>query len=178
VNAEQARRAAEIALPGFVIGLGGGMLIGLLGLAGGLSAGQALLATLVLGLPLAVCGALYDGLLVAGRMGICTIAPAVAFWLPLFPLARLLNEVLADVLAGNPVALPGGIGGFLIYQALLSLGYAIGWVFLHDQLAPLWWLRVKKRNPAAARLIDRYAEHAEAVERRKGARPRARKRSG
>ena len=175
-NAVQARRAAEVALPGLVIGLAAGMLIGLLGLAGGMSAGQALIAAMVLGIPLAICGALYDALLVAGRMGIGTIAPAVAFWLPLFPLARLLNEVLADAVAGNPVTIRDGVAGFLVYQALLSLGYAIGWVFLHDQLAPLWWLRVRAHNPVAADLIERYAERAGALERRKGG--RARKRPG
>lgn len=174
MNAARARHGAEIGLPGFVIGLGGGMLIGLLGLAGGMPADQALVACLVLGMPLAVFGALYDGLLVAGRMGIGSIAPAVAFWLPLFPLARFLNEVLADAVAGDPLTLPGGVVGFLIYQALLSLGYAIGWVFLHDQLGPLWWLRVRAHNPAAARLIERYVEHATALERRKGGRPRRR----
>ena len=171
-----ARRAAEVVLPGFVIGLGAGTLIGLLGVVGGMSAGQALAVTLILGIPLALCGVLYDVLLVAGRMGIGTIAPAVAFWLPLFPLARLLNEVVADAVAGNPITIRDGIVAFLGYQALLSLGYAIGWVFLHDQLAPLWWLRVRAHNPVAADLIERYAERAGALERRKGG--RARKRPG
>jgi hypothetical protein len=148
------------------------MLIGLLSVAGGVSVGGALVVTLILGVPLALFGALYDVFLVAGRMGIGTIAPAVAFWLPLFPLARLLNEVLSDVVAGNSIALPGGVAGFLAYQALLSLGYAIGWVFLHDQLGPLWWLRVRAHNAVAARLIERYADHVAALERRRG---RARK---
>jgi hypothetical protein len=163
VNATQARRAAEVALPGFAIGMAGGVLIGLLGMVGGMPAGQALIATLVLGLPLALFGALYDGLLAGGRMGIGTIAPAVVFWLPLFPLARYLNEVFADVVAGGPVSISGGIAGFLAYQAILSLGYAIGFVFLHEQLAPLWWLRVRAHNPAVARLMERYVAHAEAL---------------
>jgi hypothetical protein len=168
------RRAAEVVLPGFVIGLGAGMLIGLLGLAGGMSAGQSLAVTLMLGVPLALCGALYDVLLVAGRMGIGTIAPAAAFWLPLFPLARLLNEVLTDAVAGDPLTIRDGVAGFLLYQALLSVGFAIGWVFLHDQAAPLWWLRVRAHNPVAAGLIERYAERAESVERSKGGRARPR----
>src|ERR687896_2482961 len=151
------------------------MLIGLLSVAGGGSVGTALVATLILGIPLAVFGALYGVLPAAGRMGLATIAPAVAFWLPLFPLARLLNEVLADVVAGNSIALSGGVAGFLAYQALLSLGFAIGWVFLHDQLGPLWWLRVRAHHPVAALLIEPYAERVDALERRRG---RARKRSG
>jgi hypothetical protein len=172
---DAARRAVEVVLPGFVIGLGAGVLIGLLGVAGGMSAGQALVATLILGIPLALCGALYDVLLVYGRMGIGTFAPAVAFWLPLFPLARLLNETLADVTAGQPIGFSGGFGGFLAYQALVSVGYAIGWVFLHEQLAPRWWLRVRDRNPVADRLFERYAEHAGAmVQRKGGGRPRKR----
>lgn len=151
------------------------MLIGLLSVAGGASAGRALVVTLLLGIPLALLGALYDVLLVAGRMGIGTIAPAVVFWLPLFPLARLVDEVLSDVVTGDPIALPGGVAGFLAYEALLSLGFAIGWVFLHDQLGPLWWLRVRAHNPVAAGLIERYADHVAALEKRRG---RARGRSG
>lgn len=167
MNAAQVRRTSEVVLPGFVIGMAGGMLIGLLSVIGGMSAGQALVTTLVLGLPLALCGALYDGLLSVGRMGIGTIAPAVVFWLPLFPLARYLNEMFSDVVAGNPVALPGGVAGFLAYQAILSMGYAIGFVFLHDQLAPLWWLRVRAHNPTAEHLIGRYVENAEALHQRR-----------
>jgi hypothetical protein len=174
VDVTRVRGTAEIVLPGFVIGLGAGTLIGLLGVAGGMSVGQALAVTLMLGIPLALCGVLYDELLVAGRMGIGTIAPAVAFWLPLFPLARLLNEVVADAVAGNPVTIRDGLVGFLVYQALLSVGYAIGWVFLHDQVAPLWWLRVRAHNPVAAGLIERYAERAAVMERRKGGRARPR----
>jgi hypothetical protein len=156
----RARRAAEIVLPGFAIGLAGGVLIGLLGVLGDLPAARAAVAVLVLGLPLAVAGACYDLLLVRGRMGIGTFAPAAVFWLPLFPLARLLNEVLADVLAGMPVVLPEALAPFLLFQAILSVGYAIGFVLLHEQVAPRWWLRVRDRNPDARALIERYKEHA------------------
>jgi hypothetical protein len=156
---------AEVVLPGFAIGMAAGVLIGLLSVIGGMSAGRTVVAILALGIPLALAGALYDGLLSAGRMGIGTVAPAVGFWLLLFPLARFLDEMLSDVLAGDPVTLSGGVGGFLAYQALLSMGYAIGFVFLHEQLAPLWWLRVKAHNAAAERLIDRYVAHAAAVQR-------------
>lgn len=159
----RAARAFEVVLPGFGIGLACGALIGLLVALGGLSAGDVLLAVIILGGPLGAFGALYDWLLAAGRMGIGTFAPAVVFWLPLFPLARVLHETLSDLAAGQAVALPGGTGGFVLYQLLLSLGYAIGFVFLHEQVAPLWWLRVRSRNPTAARLVERYTEHAAVV---------------
>lgn len=163
MNAAKTRHAAEVVFPGFAIGMAGGVLIGSLGMIGGVSAGQALVATLVLGVPLGLCGALYDALLSAGRMGIGTFAPAAAFWLLLFPVARFLNETLSDVVAGDPVTLSGGVAGFLAYQAILSMGYAIGFVFLHEQLAPLWWLRVRAHNPAAERLMERYLDHAAAI---------------
>jgi hypothetical protein len=155
-----ARRTAEIVLPGFAIGLAGGVLIGLLGVVGDLPLARAAVAVLVLGLPLAVAGACYDLLLLHGRMGIGTFAPAAAFWLPLFPLARLLNEVLSDVFAGRPVVLPEAVLPFLLFQAILSAGYAIGFVMLHEQIGPRWWLRVRDHNPDARMLIERYAEHA------------------
>jgi hypothetical protein len=154
------RHAAEIVLPGFAIGLAGGVLIGLLGILGDLPATGAVVAALVLGLPLALAGACYDRLLLRGWMGIGTFAPAAAFWLPLFPLARLLNEVLSDVVAGRPVVLPEAVLPFLLFQVIISLGYAIGFVLLHEQVGPRWWLRVRDHNPDAALLIERYKEHA------------------
>ncbi|GLZ03101.1 hypothetical protein Acsp03_05680 [Actinomadura sp. NBRC 104412] len=159
-RARAGRRGAEIALPGFLIGLAGGVLIGLLAVLGDLPAAHAAVVVLVLGLPLAVAGACYDLLLLRGRMGIGTFAPAVAFWLPLFPLARLLDEALSDVLAGRPVALPDAVLPFLLFQAIISVSYAIGFVLLHEQVAPRWWLRVRDRNPDAALLIERYKRHA------------------
>lgn len=163
MDAAKTRRMAELVLPGFAIGMAGGVFIGALGMLGGVSAGQALVATLVLGVPLGLCGALYDALLSAGRMGIGTFAPAAIFWLLLFPVARVLNETFSDVVAGNPVTFSGGVAGFLAYQAILSMGYAIGFVFLHEQLAPLWWLRVRAHNPTVERLVERYLDHAAAV---------------
>jgi hypothetical protein len=147
-------------LPGFAIGLAGGVLIGLLEVLGDLPTAQAALAVLVLGLPLAAAGVGYDLLLLRGLMGIGTFAPAAGFWLLLFPLARLLGEVLSDVLAGRPVVLPEAVLPFLLFQAIISVGYAIGFVLLHEQVAPRWWLRVRHRNSDAALLIERYKEHA------------------
>jgi hypothetical protein len=177
----RAVRAFEVAAPGFAIGLACGGLIGLLGALGGMSAGNALLAVILLGCPLGAFGALYDGLLATGRMGIGTFAPAVAFWLPLFPLARVLHETLSDLAAGQEVALPGGAGGFVAYQVLLSLGYGIGFVFLHEQVAPRWYLRVRGHNPTARRIVERYTAYAAAMvarDRRRGGRPRGRRPAG
>jgi hypothetical protein len=154
------RDAAELVLPGFVIGLAGGVLIGLVGLVGGLPAARAAATVLVLGLPLALAGAGYDWLLHRGRMGIGTFAPAALFWLPLFPLCRFVNELGSDVFAGRPVALPEEPVGFFLFQGIISLGYAIGFVLLHEQVAPRWWLRVREHNPHARQLIERYKEHA------------------
>jgi hypothetical protein len=133
-------------------------------------------AVLALGLPLAAAGAGYDLLLIRGRMGIGVFAPAAGYWLLLFPLSRLVDEVLSDALAGRPVALPEGVLPFLAYQAVLSLGFAIGFVLLHENVAPRWWLRVRAGNPVAAELIERYKKHA-AYQVAQGGRARAARRA-
>jgi len=170
------RDTAQAVLPGLLIGLACGVVIGLLVLAGDVSPVRAAVAVLALGLPLAAAGAGYDLLLIKGRMGIGVFAPAAGYWLVLFPLSRLADEVLSDAVNARPVALPEGVLPFLAYQAVLSLGFAIGFVLLHENAAPRWWLRVRDGNPVAAELIERYKEHA-AYQVAQGGRARAARRA-
>jgi hypothetical protein len=60
----------------------------------------------------------------------------------------------------------------------VSAGFAIGFLWLHERVAPRWWQRLAERDEAAERVYLRYAEHAQAVfeakERRRAATSRYR----
>lgn len=141
-------RYGELAFPGFVVGF---------------LAGWALVSTVALGLPLGLFGAGYGLLAAFRKMRIGAFAPMALYWLIAFPLARLIHEVLTHlVIVGRP-SLPPDPWGFLLYQALISAGFAIGFLWLHERIAPRWWRRIAPRNPDAAHVYSAYAEHAKQV---------------
>lgn len=161
------RNIAELMLPGVVIGLGAGLIPGGLAAGAGLPLSYAVLTALGLGVPLAILGAGYDLVLASGWIRLGGVAPAALYWLPGFPLARLLHEVVLDLGFGNKVALPEAFLPFLAYQATLSLGFAIGFLWLHENLGPLWWPRIRDHNPVAARYVGQYTKQAAALEQSK-----------
>jgi hypothetical protein len=52
---------------------------------------------------------------------------------------------------------------FLAYQAMVSLGFAIGFLWLYERITPAWLAHIKEHNPYAERVYGRYVAHAEAV---------------
>lgn len=132
----------ELALPGFTVGFMAGTAAGLMALVVGQPIGWAVVAVATLGIPLGLFGGVHSLLLVYGKVPAGRFAPACLFWLLAFPLSRLLQEVLTRlVLTGTP-GLPSDALGFLAFQAIISAGFAIGFLWLHDRLAPRWWLRM------------------------------------
>ncbi|SDQ95400.1 hypothetical protein [Thermostaphylospora chromogena] len=178
MNAEHARRLGELALPGFVIGVTAGLIAGGLTLTAGQSTGGAVVAAVTLGLPLGLLGGGYSLLMGKGviKPGVFTVAGL--YWLAGFPLARLCQEAATSAyLTGTP-ALREGLLPFLAFQGLISLGFAIGFVWLHERMTPRWLMRVQDRNPDARRLFESYVRHVEMLwrsrERRRGRAPAAR----
>ncbi|WP_216208069.1 hypothetical protein [Amycolatopsis aidingensis] len=167
------RRNAELALPGGTVGLVAGVAAGGLAALVGQPTGWALVTALSLGVPLALLGGGYGLLIAYGRVRLGGFAPAALFWLVGFPLARLAHELLTHlVLTGRP-ELPPDLLGFLAYQGLVSAGFAIGFLWLHERIAPRWWLRIAPHNPYAERILAAYAAHAKALHDAKQARRRA-----
>ncbi|MQA10993.1 MAG: hypothetical protein GEU98_21045 [Pseudonocardiaceae bacterium] len=167
-------RLGEVALPGFAVGLVGGVTAGGLAAVVGQPTGWALTTMLALGLPLALLGGGYGLLIAYGRVRIGGFAPVALYWLVGFPIARLIHEVATRaVLTGEP-SLPNDLIGFLAYQGIVSAGFAIGFLWLHERLAPRWWRRVSGHNPLAERVYSGYAAHAEAMWEAKQARKRNR----
>lgn len=166
-------RLAELALPGFAVGFIAGVVAG--GLAGlvGQPTGWALVSMLALGIPLGLLGSGYGLLVTYRKVRIGGFAPAALYWLAAFPLARVLHEVLTRlVLIGEP-GLPPDVLGFIAYQGIVSAGFAIGFLWMHERIAPRWWLRISSRNPDAAEIFNAYAAHAKQFYEVKQARRRA-----
>lgn len=143
------RQVVELMVPGAAIGLFAGAIAGGLGLMGGLSLGLSLAAAVSLALPLALGGAIYDLLLTMGRIPLGPLAPMAMFWFIGFPIARIINAGLVNAIAGDPVAVPHGWLDFIVYSMLLSVGFAIGFWWMHQNYAPRWWFHLRDRNPIA-----------------------------
>jgi hypothetical protein len=147
------RQVGEMILPGALIGLLGGMISGGLAALGGLSLGVTLVSAFSLGIPLALVGATYEILLAKGRIPLGPLAPAAAVWLVGFPVSRSLNAALTDLYAGSSVSVPNGWGAFVVYQVLLSVAFAIGFWWLHENFAPRWWYALRDSNPVASHFV-------------------------
>ncbi|WP_157240215.1 hypothetical protein [Catenuloplanes japonicus] len=120
---------------GTLIGAGSGLIAG--GLVGllGMSALHALLGGLALAVPLGLAGAGFELLAAAGVLRTSVFAAVALYWLFAFPLARLLHEVLFGLLVSGRPTPPDDVLAFLAFQGLVSMGYAIGFLWLRERLA-------------------------------------------
>lgn len=151
---------AEVALPGALIGLFAGLFAAGVAALGGLGAAMTAAIAAGMGVPLALLGALYGLVVATGRVAPGSVAPTALFWLAGFPLARLAEEVFVSTVMGFDRVLSEPLPAFLLFQALLSVGFAIGFLWLHERLGPLWLRRIRDRNPIAAALVHYYAPPA------------------
>jgi hypothetical protein len=147
------RQIVELTLPGVVIGVLGGVILGVVVAGGGEPFHVALFAAVTLGVPLAVAGAGYELLVAQGRIPLGVLTPVALYWAGAFTVARVFQTALLDLYAGSQVAVPHGWLDFVTYQALVSVGFGIGYWWLHENFAPLWWLRIRERNPVADHLV-------------------------
>jgi len=171
-------QVAELSAPGAAIGLLGGVIAGGLLAISGLSLPITVLATVLLAVPLMVTGAVYEILLAKGRIPMGTVAGAAMVWAVAWPVIRVLHGALVDLIAGNGIATPNGILGFFVYQMIVSVPFAIGFWWLHENFAPRWWFRIRDRNPVANHFIRvqlQYAGAAEEEKARRAAKAQARR---
>jgi hypothetical protein len=169
----------DLALPGALIGLLGGIVAGGLVAITGQSLPVVLVACVSLALPLALGGAAYDLLLATGRAPLGMLAPAALLWALAFPPSRMLQAAVVDVVAGAEVAVPQGWAAFAVYQVLVAVPFAIGFWWLHENFAPRWWFHIRGRNPVADHFVRgqlEYAARAEAEQERRRARKKRAKR--
>jgi hypothetical protein len=154
----------ELCLPGALIGTLGGVIAGGLVAAGGLYPAIALVVGVALAVPLALVGAAYEVLLATGRFPMGTLGPAALLWFVAFPPIRVAHAALTDLVAGDPVAVPHGWAAFVVYQILVSVPFAIGFWWLHENFAPRWWFHIRDRNPVANHFIRVQLQYADAAE--------------
>jgi hypothetical protein len=157
------RQLAETSAPGAVIGVIGGAVVGGLAAVVGQPAAWALTGAVALAVPLALFGAAYGVLVALGHAKPGVFAPAALLWLVGFPLSRLFHETMTPALLGGSPTPPDDVVTFLAFQALVSMGFAIGFVWLYERITPHWLARIKAHNPHAERVYARYLAHAEAV---------------
>jgi hypothetical protein len=158
------RHSLELALPGASIGAVAGAMAGGLTLLAGQPIGMAAVSALALAVPLGLFGGLYGVLLGHGVFRPGTFGPVGLFWVAAFPVSRLAQESLTGI------GLADGVLPFLAYQAMVSLGFAIGFVWLHERLMPRWLVRRAGDNPLAKELLSHYIRFAQMARPRKGAR--------
>jgi hypothetical protein len=167
-------QVVELSAPGAAIGLLGGVIAGGLLAISGLSLPITILATVLLAVPLALAGAVYEILLARGRVPMGTLAGAAMVWAVAWPVIRVVHGAVVDLIAGNGLATPGGILSFFVYQVLVSVPFAIGFWWLHENFAPRWWFHIRDRNPVANHFIRVQLQYAGAAEEEKQRRIAAR----
>jgi hypothetical protein len=161
------RNTTELVLPGAMIGLLAGATVGGLAVIGGLPAGTVAISAAALGIPLAAAGAGYELLVARERLRPGGIAPAALYWLVAFTAARLVDQALVAVLTGSAPAYRGGVAAFVVWQAIVGSLFGIGFIWIREHLAPLWWLRIHRHNPVARRYVAQYAQQAVMAQERK-----------
>ena len=163
MSVTQARQLAEVSATGAVIGVLGGAVVGGMAALVGQPVAWALAGAVALGVPLGLLGAAYGVLVALGHAKPGMFAPAALLWFVGFPLARLAHETLTPVLLGGNPTPPDDVVTFLAFQALVSMGFAIGFIWLYERITPAWLVQIKDHNPYAQRVYARYVAHAEAV---------------
>lgn len=167
----------EVTLPGALIGVVAGLFATAVAVMAGLSPVVTLALAAGLGVPLALFGAGYCVLLARGVFQVGAVAPMALYWLVGFPVSRLIDSYAVAWALGDDTVLGEPLLSFLALQAMLSLGFTIGFLWLHERIAPHWLLRVRGHNPVAASLVERYLEHAVHLDRRRGGTRRGTSRS-
>ncbi len=163
MSVTQARQLAEVSATGAVIGVLGGAVVGGMAALVGQPVAWALAGAAALAVPLALLGVAYGVLVALGRAKPGVFAPAALLWFVGFPLARLAHETLTPVLLGGNPTPPDDVVTFLAFQALVSMGFAIGFIWLYERITPAWLIQIKDHNSYAERVYTRYVAHAEAV---------------
>jgi hypothetical protein len=173
------RELAEFAVPSYVIGAVAALAAGGLAAFAGQPSGWAVITGLAFGMAIALLGAGYSTLVALQKAPVGVFAPAAAYWLVAFPAAMLVHSVVTEWLFTGGPGLPAGpLWQFLAYNALLSMGFAIGFIWSHEFLGRHWWPRILDHNKYALSCVQEYKGLASVLQERADAtaRDRAEKR--
>lgn len=162
-----ARMLAEFCVPAASVGAVAGLVAGGLAPFAGLSAGWSVATGLALGVPIALVGSLYAVLLAKEKISGNVFLPLGLMWLVGFPLCRLIHQLTFEYAAVGNLGLSRSIVEFLGFQALLSMGFAFGFMWAHEQFGRRWWPKIREHNVYAYRTVESYKQMAVALEYRK-----------
>ena len=169
------RELAEFAVPSYVIGAAAALVAGGLAAFAGQPSGWAVITGLALGIPIAVLGAGYTTLVGLQKAPVGVFAPAAAYWFVAFPVAMLVHSIVTEWLFTGGPGLPSGpLWQFMLYNALLSMGFAIGFIWSHEFLGRQWWPRIREHNRYALVCVEEYKDLAIVLQERKDATARSR----
>src|SRR5699024_9565262 len=175
MDRSRAKLLAEFSVPSFIIGGVAWLAAGGMALVIGESLGWAAVSGLGLGVPIGLIGGLYSVLVARKKVPVGVFAPACIYWLVGFPVAMLTHElVLAWIVTGAPALPAEPLWQFLAYNALLSMGFAIGFLWAHECLGRRWWPKIMDHNPYAAACVAEYVTLAVSLQEREDARERSR----
>jgi hypothetical protein len=135
-------------IPGMVIGLVAGLLVGGLAAVAGAPTGYIIVAAFGLAIPLAIFGIIYDALLDAGKLRFGYAAPTALYGILTFPIARLLQELLLTAIFGQGITLQqeANVLQFLVFQGIMGFGYGIGFLMIHNQIIEMSAWRAYRRH--------------------------------
>ena len=168
------KQLAEFSVPAVAVGAAAGLIAGGLAAFVGQPAGWAVVTGLGLGVPLMLFGAGYAVLVALGKVPAGVFAPAAVYWVIGFPLALMVHAIVTEWAVTGTPGLPAEPWKFLAFRALVSMGFAIGFLWMHEQLGRHWWPRILDRNQYARRTVEQYAHLAHALAQRKAATGRGR----
>ena len=161
------KQLAQYSVPAASVGAAGGLIAGGLAAFVGQPAGWAVVTGLGLGVPLMLFGSGYAVLVALGKVPAGVFAPAAVYWVIAFPLALLVHSVVtAWAITGSP-GLPPEPWKFLAFRALVSMGFAIGFLWMQEQIGRWWWPHIRNHNTYATRVVDHYTRQATALTTRK-----------
>lgn len=169
------RQLGEFSLPAATVGVAAGFVAGGLAAFVGRPIGWAIVTGLGLAVPLVLFGVGYAVLLALGKLPAGVFAPAAVYWVIGFPLALLVHAVVTEWSVTGTPGMPAEPWKFLAFRALLSMGFAIGFLWMHEQLGRHWWPRIIDHNPYARRVVTEYIQLADSLAARKAATVRNRK---
>ena len=169
------RELAEFAVPAYIIGAVVALAAGGLAAFAGQPSGWAVITGLGLGVPIALLGAGYTAIVALQKAPVGVFAPAAAWWFVGFPAAMLVHAAVTEwVFTGGPGLPAGPLWQFLAYNALISMGFAIGFLWSHEYLGRHWWPRIRDHNRYAFTVVEDYKGLASVVLDQKNANARAR----
>lgn len=177
MSKSEIRMLAEFSLPASMVGVIAAIAAGGLGALAGQPVWAAVITGLGLGVPIGLWGAGWGVLTALQKVPTGLFAPLALYWIVGFPLGMLCFEMVTVWVFSGAPGIREPLWQLLAYNAMLSVGFAFGFMYAHEQFGRRWWPRVRDHNVYAHRTVEAYKATAVALQERKEAARAVRSRS-